>query len=102
MNILDILLDEKNNDLVVLTDERGTLFRFEQVAVIPYNDKIYCILKPIDQMKDVEENEALVLYVDEKEDPPSLKVETDELNSLKVFNEYYDLLEERLNEEEEV
>ncbi len=102
MHILDILLDEKNDDPIVLKDEQDTFYRFEQVAVIPYKDKIYCVLKPIDQIKDIEENEAIVFYVDEKEDPPSLKVETDELISLKVFNEYYDLLEKRLDEEEEV
>ena len=102
MDILDILLDEKNNDPIVLTDDQGTLYRFQQIAVIPYNNKIYCILKPIDPMKDIEENEAIVFYVDEKDDSPSLKIETDELTALKIFEGYYDLLEKRLNKEEAV
>ncbi len=101
MNILDVLLDEENKDPIVLIDEQGTLLKFEQIAVIPYNDKIYCILKPIDPMKDVEEDEAIVFYVDEEEEAPSLKVETDELTSLKVFEEYYELLEESWKEKKE-
>lgn len=101
MDILDILLDEENNDPIVLTDEKGALYRFQQIAVIPYNNKTYCILKPINPMKDVKEDEAIVFYVDEKDDSPSLKVETDELTALKIFEGYYDLLEKRLNKEEE-
>ncbi len=100
MDILDILLDEKNNDPIVLTDDQGTIYRFEQIAVIPYNDKIHCILKPIDPMKDVEKDEAIVFYVDKEGTTPILKVETDELTSLKVFDAYYDILEKRLNKEE--
>ena len=101
MDILDILLDEENHDPIVLIDEDSALLKFEQIAVIPYNDKIYCVLKPIDPMKGVEEDEAIVFYVDEEDNPPSLKVETDELTSLKVFEEYYDLLEESWKEKKE-
>ena len=101
MTILDVLLDEENKDPIVLINEQGTHYRFEQIAVIPYNEKIYCILKPVDPMKDVEEDEAIVFYVDEEEETPSLKVETNELTSLKVFEEYYDLLEKSWKEKKE-
>ncbi|MDE7095101.1 MAG: hypothetical protein K2O23_01290 [Anaeroplasmataceae bacterium] len=101
MNILDVLLDEENKDPIVLSNEKGTFYKFEQICVIPYNDKIYCILKPIDKMKGVEEDEALVFYVDEEEETPSLKVETNELTSLKIFEEYYDLLEKSWKEKKE-
>lgn len=101
MDVLDVLLDEDNHDPIVLISEKGTTYRFEQICVIPYNDKIYCILKPIDKMQNVEEDEAIVFYVDEEGEAPGLKVETDELTSLKIFEEYYDLLEEHWKEKKE-
>ncbi len=100
MDLLDILLDEKNFDPIVLTDDQGGCYRFEQVAVIPYNEKIYCILKPIDKMKNVEEDEAIVFYLDEENDELALLVESNELTALKIFEEYYDMLEKSLEEEE--
>ncbi|MCM1130181.1 MAG: hypothetical protein NC310_01180 [Roseburia sp.] len=100
MDILDIILDEENVDPIVLKDEKEKTYRFEQIAVIPYNQKIYCILKPIDKMHNVAEDEAIVFYVDESKGVPILLVEKNELAALKVFDEYYNLLEKRLNEEE--
>jgi uncharacterized protein YrzB (UPF0473 family) len=92
--ILDILLDESNTDPIVLVDTDGKKLAFEQVAVIPYDQKIYCILKPIDEIKDVEDDEAIVFYVDEgNSEDPVLMVETDEMKAIDVFEEYYDMLE---------
>lgn len=94
MNILDVLLDEDDFDSIMLMDEEGSHYQFEQVAVFPYNHKIYCILKPIDPMENIKDDEAIVFYVDEAEDPV-LKLETDEYTSLKVFEQYYEMLEEQ-------
>lgn len=101
MNILEKLLDEKNHDLIYFkNDETEEIYRFEQVAVLPYKENIYCILKPIDIMKNVKKDEAVVFYVAEEEDNYVLKVETDELTSLRAFEIYYDLLEKSWEEEE--
>lgn len=101
MNILEKLLDEKNHDLIYFkNDETEEIYRFEQVAVLPYKENIYCILKPIDNMKNVKKDEAVVFYVAEEEENYVLKVETDELTSLRVFEIYYDLLEKSWEEEE--
>ena len=47
LDILDVLLDENNKEPIVLVDGEGKKLSFEQIAVIPYNDKVYCVLKPI-------------------------------------------------------
>ena len=95
-DIIDILLDEENKDPIVLTDDKGRKLAFEQIAVIPYDGKLYCVLKPIDPIDGVADDEALVFYVDEGEnedDVPVLRIEDDELKSIDVFMEYYNLLE---------
>ena len=85
-DIIDILLDEDNKDPIVLVDGQGKKLSFEQIAVIPYNNKIYCVLKPIDK---------IVFFVDEQEGKePVLMVETDEKVAMDVFDEYYNLLDE--------
>ena len=95
-NILDILLDEDNKDAIVLEDDKGKKLSFEQIAVIPYNDKVYCILKPIDKIDNVQDDEAIVFFVHEEDGKePVLMVETDEATAIAVFDEYYNLLDEQ-------
>ncbi len=94
-DIIDILLDEDNKDPIVLVDDKGKKLSFEQIAVIPHNDKIYCVLKPIDKIENVQDDEAIVFYVDEQDGKePVLMVETDEKTAMDVFDEYYNLLDE--------
>ena len=100
LDIIDVLLDEENKDPIVLVDASGKKLSFEQVAVIPYNEKLYCVLKPIDKIENVQEDEAIVFYVDEPEDgEPVLMVETDQKIAMDVFEEYYNLLDAQGNEE---
>ena len=49
-DILDVILDENNTEPIILEDDKGNRLSFEQVAVIPYNEKVYVILKPIDKI----------------------------------------------------
>lgn len=93
MDILDVLLDEENKEPIVLVDDQGKNYAFDQIAIIPYNDKIYAVLKPITEMANVRDDEAIVFYVDESGDKTVLRVELDERIAIDVFNEYYDLLE---------
>ena len=93
-DILDVILDENNTDELVLQNEEGRQIRFEQVAVIPYNEKIYVILKPIDKLEGVEDDQAIVFLADETKRPTVLVPEADEAIAIKVFDEYYNLVEE--------
>ena len=90
-----MLLDENNTENLKLYDENNKETEFEQIAVIPYNNKIYCVLKPIDKIENVQDDEAIVFFVDEQEGKePVLMVETDEKVAMDVFDEYYNLLDE--------
>ena len=104
IDILDVLLDQDNKEPIVLMDDKGKQITFEQVAVIPYEvrkeKKLYCVLKPLDKIEGISEDEAIVFYVDEDEDGNSIiKVEEDEEVAIAVFDKYYDLLEEAQKEE---
>ena len=84
-DILDVILDENNTEPIILEDDKGNRLSFEQVAVIPYNEKVYVILKPIDKIENI---------VDETVKPSMLRVEPDEAIAVKIFDKYYDLVEE--------
>lgn len=92
-DIIDVLLDEENKEPIILVDGNGRELEFEQIAVIPYKEKLYCVLKPIDKIENVADDEAIVFYVEEGGKQPVLKVETDELTAIEVFEEYYNLLD---------
>ena len=99
-NVLDLLLDEESQDVLSLSNN-GQVVEFMQVAVVPYKDVIYTILKPETVLEDVFEDEAVVFAVKIDEDQePYLKVEKNEEIAQYVFQEYYKMLDE-LSEEEE-
>ena len=61
------LLDPENNDAITLYDENEKPVEFEQIALIPYNEKLYAILKPVAKMDGVAEDEAIVFSFEEDE-----------------------------------
>ncbi|MGN0804099.1 MAG: DUF1292 domain-containing protein [Candidatus Coproplasma sp.] len=97
MNLLDMLLDENEALPITLTNADGKEITFEQVAVIPLGDELYCILKPIDELEDVNDDEAIVFLVDQSGEEPTLKLEEDEEIAEAVFGEYVKLWEEENN-----
>lgn len=104
IDILDVLLDQDNKDPIVLMDENGRQLTFEQIAVIPYEvrkeKRLYCVLKPMDKIEGIGDDEAIVFVVDQDKDGNSIiKVEEDEEVAIAVFDKYYDLLEDAQKEE---
>ena len=103
LDLLDVLLDQDNKEPIVLMDENGKQMTFEQVAVIPYevrkDKRLYCVLKPLDKIEGIGEDEAIVFLVD-TDDQGNLiiKIEEDEEIAIAVFDKYYDLLEEARKE----
>lgn len=98
-DLLDILLDEDNKDPIVLKDDKGKKLAFEQIAIIPMDigkDKsLYVVLKPIDKIEGVSDDEAIVFRVEgDKDGNTTLCVENDELIAMDVFEKYYELLDE--------
>lgn len=100
VDLLDILLDKDNNDSILLQDNTGRTLEFEQVAIIPYDvegqdRKLYVVLKPIDHIDGIAEDEAVVFVVDtDAHGNTVLRLEEDEGRAIDVFDRYYDLLEE--------
>ena len=66
-NPIDCLFDEDNNDPIVLFNEKGEKVEFEQIAIIPVEERIFAILKPTENMEGIGEDEALVFEVVEPE-----------------------------------
>ena len=103
LDLLDVLLDQDNKEPIVLMDENGKQMTFEQVAVIPYevrkDKRHYCVLKPLDKIEGIGEDEAIVFLVDTDDQGNSIiKIEEDEEIAIAVFDKYYDLLEEARKE----
>ena len=104
VDLLDVLLDQDNKDPIVLMDEAGKQMTFEQVAVIPYEvrkeKRLYCVLKPLDKIEGIADDEAIVFLVDSDNEGNSIiRIEEDEEVAIAVFDKYYDLLEEAQKEE---
>ncbi|MBQ3016012.1 MAG: DUF1292 domain-containing protein [Clostridia bacterium] len=91
---IEKILDENNEDPITLYDEENREIEFDQVAVIPLNEKIYVILKPITEIEGVADDEALVFVIEEIEDEETLVLVDDEQIIDLVFDEYYKLLDE--------
>ena len=92
-SLLEVLLDENDTDPIVLEDSRGVPVAFEQIAIIPHKGGLYCVLKPVEKMEHVADDEALVFRVDEEDDETVPAVEDDEVTALEVFEQYYDLID---------
>lgn len=96
VDLIDVLLDEKNTAPIYMVDENGRQLKFDQVAVIPYGeDELYCILKPITKIEGVADDEAIVFRVEEdKNGNAILRVEENEEIAISIFDQYYNLVEE--------
>ena len=67
-NAIEQLLDEENDETVYLKSEKdGVISAFEQIALIPYDKKIYAILvRKEDYDLGNVENAGLVFEIDER------------------------------------
>ena len=91
---IDCLFDENNTDPIVLYNEKGEPVDFEQVALVPLDERVFVILKPIKPMEGIGEDEALVFEVLENEDEEdflALVVEVDIID--RVFKVYDGLVD---------
>ena len=102
LSFMDMLMDENNTDNIILLDSEQNEVEFSQIAVIPYKDKIYAILKPVKEMEGVAEDEALVFKVDNIDETECLVMEENDKVIDNVFKGYYDLLKAQgINVEQE-
>ena len=106
VDLLDVLLDKDNKEPITLMDEKGKQISFEQIAMIVHEvkkeKKLFAILKPVDKIEGISENEAIVFLVDQdKNGNTILKIEEDEDVAIDVFDDYYDLLEDEMAKQKE-
>ncbi len=98
-DIIKRLLDENDLGTVVLYNEDDEEVEFEQIAIIPYEEDIYAILKPVEEMDGVAEDEAILFQLDTDVDADDvLTIVEDDLVIDAVFDAYYKLLSEQENE----
>ena len=92
-SLLEILTDENDTGNFVLQGDDGVETEFEQIATIPMDDDLYCILRPLNVAElQLDEDEALVFKLEQ--DEISLSLVEDEGLAQLVFEEYYKLCDE--------
>ena len=97
-NPIDALYDENNNDIIQLYAEDGKLINFEQIAIIPINERVYVILKPVQPLEGVGEDEGLVFEIATNEDGAEyLKLVVD----MAIIDAVFDIYDELVEAEEE-
>lgn len=94
MSALDQILDENNTDPVVLYNENGEAVSFEQIALIPLDGQVYVILKPVEQMEGVNEDEAFVFEITQEDGEELIVIVEDFAIIDKVFDIFESMLAE--------
>lgn len=97
-DLIDVLMDEKNKENIILYDENNNEVEFEQVAVIPLNNQIYVILKDLthpERSEDGEEDVVDIFSIEEDEEGESVLIALeDEKIAEEVLNAYFKLADE--------
>lgn len=93
---IEKLFDEDDDSNLILYDENNNPTEFQQIAVIPKNNKIYAILKPLSKKFNIADDEALVFVIEEVDDDDYLIIVEDEKIIDSIFDEYYELLKEQI------
>ena len=99
--LFEILTDENDTENFVLQDQSGAETEFEQIATIPMQEEIYCILRPLNLPEGVhfEEDEAIVFKLENAGGEDNLVPVEDEGLAQLVFEEYYKLCDSEEEQE---
>ena len=82
-NPIDRLFDENDSDPIILYGEDDQEIAFEQIALIPMNERVYVIMQPVELLEGMADDEALVFEITEQDDEPvSNHISTDRAMSL--------------------
>jgi len=80
------LLDEKNNENIVFTNDLGEKVEFEQVALINLEDEKYAILHPVNL--GYADDEVIIYSIYSDDNNYELNEVTDESLKEEVYSEY--------------
>ncbi len=76
-------------EVITLYDDNNNAVDFNEVAVVEYEGEFYALLQPVEPMEGMEEDEALIFKIVQKdEDTDEFEPVTDEDLLDAVFNEY--------------
>ena len=89
-DLIKQILDTDNLEDVILFDDEGKEIVFRQVAVIPFEEKIYAILIPKTAVEGVQKGEGLLFSIDESKHSLELVNDTDIID--KVLKIYFSLI----------
>ena len=96
-NFIDAIMDENCLDPIIIEDEKGNKYEYEQEALIPYDDKMYAILVDMELIKQEKFDEAgEVFLVNEKKGTIELVEDVDIISA--VFEVYDRLIDEKEQE----
>ena len=101
---IDCLFDEENTDPITLYNEKGEEVSFEQIAIIPLEERIFAILKPMKQLEGVGEDEALAFEIVETEEDAETGEHSEYLElvgDIDLIDKVFDVYNKLMDEEEE-
>lgn len=85
------ILDPNNSEPIILYNDKDEPIMFDQIAVIPLDDKTYVILQPMKPLEDTTDDMAYAFEITKRNDEDFLDlVEDDDLID-QIFEEYKDL-----------
>ena len=93
-NLLDVLFDDNDIGSLTLQNEDGEKVEFRRMAIIPYKDIVYAILKPISGLPEEAMQQGIAMRVEMEFGEPYLSIEDDEEVLKYLMNEYNRLLKE--------
>ena len=60
-------MEENKNDIVTMTDENGKEHRFEIILTVPYEEKNYVIMHPLDAYPGLDDDTCVIFEMQEGE-----------------------------------
>ena len=91
--LIDKLLDMEDESNIVLFNEKGEELAFEKICLAPLDDKLYVILRSVQHLEGVGEDEGLVFEVVNE----NLVLINDFEIINKIFDIYFGLLRKESN-----
>ena len=92
---------EEDDDIIILyNEERDCDEEFYHLATLDVDDKWFVVLKPVEKLPDIEEDEVLIYEVRDGDEGDVFVAVEDEDLLQKVFEEFNKMVES-LDEEEE-
>lgn len=94
-------LEEEDNDIIILHNEvNDTDEEFYHLATLDVDKRWFIIMKPVEKLEDIAEDEVLIYEIVEKDGEDRFEPIEDEALLNKVFKEFEKELEKAVAEEE--